>query len=156
MKIPMTVNGQAKLRRELETLELSLSEISTAIGEAIKHGDLSENADYHANKDKQGMVMAKIRHIKSSLSSAQVIDVAKLPRNGRVVFGTTVTLINLDTDERSTYQIVGEDEADVALQKISINTPVARALISNEGGDIVEIQSAQGLIRYKIESVEYI
>ncbi|MYD43095.1 MAG: transcription elongation factor GreA [Gammaproteobacteria bacterium] len=154
----MTANGQAKLRAELESLELSLSEISTAIGEAIKHGDLSENADYHANKDKQGMVLAKIRHIKSNLSSAQVIDVTKLPKSGRVVFGTTVSLLNLSTNERSRYQIVGEDEADIAAEKISITTPVAQALISHENGDTVEIKNrdSEATITYKIENVEYI
>ena len=156
MKIPMTLNGQAQLREELENLEISLSEIADAIGEAIKHGDLSENADYHANKNKQGMVLAKIAQIKSRLASAQVIDVTKLAKSSRVVFGTTVTLLNMATEQRNVYQIVGEDEADVALQKLSINTPVARALISREQGEVVEIDGVDQLIRYRIEKVEYI
>ena len=156
MKIPMTINGQAQLRNELENLELSLSEIANAIGEAIKHGDLSENADYHANKNKQGMVLAKIAQIKSRLASAQVIDVTKLPKSNRVVFGTTVTLLNLGTDERNIYQIVGEDDADVSDQKLSITTPVARAMISHEEGEVIEIDSAERTITYKIEKVEYI
>ncbi|MCY4093527.1 MAG: transcription elongation factor GreA [Gammaproteobacteria bacterium] len=156
MKIPMTLNGQAQLREELENLEISLSEIADAIGEAIKHGDLSENADYHANKNKQGMVLAKIAQIKSRLASAQVIDVTKLAESSRVVFGTTVTLLNMTTEQRNVYQIVGEDEADVALQKLSINTPVARALISREQGEVVEIDGVDQLIRYRIEKVEYI
>ena len=152
----MTLNGQAQLREELENLEISLSEIADAIGEAIKHGDLSENADYHANKNKQGMVLAKIAQIKSRLASAQVIDVTKLAESSRVVFGTTVTLLNMTTEQRNVYQIVGEDEADVALQKLSINTPVARALISREQGEVVEIDGVDQLIRYRIEKVEYI
>lgn len=156
MKIPMTIDGQAQLRKELENLELSLSEIADAIGEAIKHGDLSENADYHANKNKQGMVLAKIAQIKSRLANAQVIDVTRLAKSSRVVFGTTVTLVNLETDNRDVYQIVGEDEADIASQKLSINTPVARALISREQGEVVEIDGSDQLIRYKIEKVEYI
>lgn len=156
MKIPMTINGQAQLRSELENLELSLSEIADAIGEAIKHGDLSENADYHANKNKQGMVLAKIAQIKSRLASAQVIDITKLPKSKRVVFGTTVTLLNLGSEERNVYQIVGEDEADVSLQKLSVTTPVARAMISQEEGDLIEIDSPNQVIRYKIEKVEYI
>ncbi len=156
MKIPMTVDGQAQLRKELENLEISLSEIADAIGEAIKHGDLSENADYHANKNKQGMVLAKIAQIKSRLANAQVIDVTRLAKSSRVVFGTTVTLVNLETENRDVYQIVGEDEADIASQKLSINTPVARALISREQGEVVEIDGSDQLIRYKIEKVEYI
>ena len=156
MKIPMTINGQAQLRSELENLELSLSEIADAIGEAIKHGDLSENADYHANKNKQGMVLAKIAQIKSRLASAQVIDITKLPKSKRVVFGTTVTLLNLGSEERNVYQIVGEDEADVSLQKLSVTTQVARAMISQEEGDLIEIDSPNQVIRYKIEKVEYI
>ncbi len=156
MKIPMTINGQAQLRSELENLELSLSEIADAIGEAIKHGDLSENADYHANKNKQGMVLAKIAHIKSRLASAQVIDVTKLTKSNRVVFGTTVTLLNLETDKRDVYQIVGEDEADISSQKLSVTTPVAKAMISCEQGEIIEIDGSDQTIRYKIEKVEYI
>jgi len=156
VKIPMTINGQTKLRKDLEDLELSLSEIAAAIGEAIKHGDLSENADYHANKNKQGMVLAKIAQIKSRLASAQVIDVTKLPKSNRVVFGTTVTLMNLGTEERDVYQIVGEDEADVASQKLSVTTPVARAMISREQGEVIEIDGTDQIIRYKIEKVEYI
>lgn len=156
MKIPMTINGQAQLRSELESLELSLSEIADAIGEAIKHGDLSENADYHANKNKQGMVLAKITQIKSRLASAQVIDITRLPKSKRVVFGTTVTLLNLGTEERVVYQIVGEDEADISSQKLSVTTPVARAMISQEEGELIEIDGPDQVIRYKIEKVEYI
>ena len=156
MKIPMTLQGQAQLRRELEVLEASLGEISTAIGEAIKHGDLSENADYHANKNKQGMVLAKIQHLKSRLSNAQVIDVTKLPVSSRVVFGTTVTLANLDTGETDFYKIVGEDEADVSAQKLSVTTPVARALIARSQGETIEIEGPNHSVRYRIEKVEYI
>ena len=156
MKVPMTIHGQTQLRKELEELELSLSEISAAIGEAIKLGDLSENADYHANKNKQGMVLAKIRHVKSRLASAQVIDVTKLPKSARVVFGTTVTLLNLDSEETDVYQIVGEDEADVTAQKLSVTTPVARALIAREEGETIEIEGPNHTVRYKIEKVEYI
>lgn len=156
MRVPMTVQGQVQLRAELDKLERSMGEISAAIGEAIKHGDLSENADYHANKNKQGMVLAKISHIKSRLASAQVIDIKKLKPSSRVVFGTTVTILNLDTDERQQYQIVGEDESDVAAQKISVTTPVARALIASEEGDEVEVEGDDKIIRYRIEKVEYV
>lgn len=156
MKIPMTVAGQAQLRNELDELERSMGEISAAIGEAIKHGDLSENADYHANKNKQGMVLAKIRKIKSTLAGAQVIDVKKLKPSSRVVFGTTVTILNLDTDERQRYQIVGEDESDIVNQKLSVMTPVARALVGNEEGEEVEVHGNEKVVRYRIEKVEYI
>ena len=159
MKIPMTVSGQAQLRQELLDLELSLKEISTAIGEAIKHGDLSENADYHANKDKQGKVLAKIRHIQGRLGSAQVIDVKKLPKSNRVVFGTTVTLQNEQTKQTEVYQIVGEDEADIGAGKLSVSTPVAKALISRVEGEVVdETIGTEGTkrIHYKIVKVDYI
>lgn len=160
MKIPMTLHGQAQLRQELQDLELSLKDISSAIGEAIKHGDLSENADYHANKDKQGKVLAKIRQIKGRLGSAQVIDVTKLPPSKRVVFGTTVTLRNEKTNVTEVYQIVGEDEANINAGKLSINTPVARALISREEGDVVDevlgSDNAERTIHYKIMKVDYI
>ncbi len=156
MKIPMTLNGQSQLREELARLESSLSEIAAAIGDAIKLGDLSENADYHANKEKQGLVLAKIRRIKSRLASAQVIDVRKLAVSNRVVFGTTVTILNLDSGDRQVYQIVGEDEADVSSQKLSITTPVARAMITQEQGDTIEVAGQDRIVRYKIEKVQYI
>ena len=156
MKVPMTVNGQAQLRKNLRELESSLSEIAVEIGEAIKHGDLSENADYHANKNKQGMVLAKIAQVKAHLANAQVIDVTKLPQSDRVVFGTTVALLNLNTNERVAYQIVGEAEADLSQGKLSISTPVARSLISCNQGDEVTVEGTENSIRYRIEKVEYI
>lgn len=155
MRTPMTITGQAKLRLELQELESSLSSISEAIGEAIKLGDLSENADYHANKNKQGMVLAKIHQIQAKLGSAQVIDVTKLPKSTRVVFGTTVTLCNQETEETVVYQIVGEDEADIDEGKLSINTPVAKALIGSNQGEVVEVLGER-TISYEILNVEYI
>ena len=156
MRIPITAQGVQRLRKELDELKSSRGEISAAIGRARKLGDLSENADYHANKDKQGMVEAKIRAIESQLSNAQVIDVSKLPRNGKVVFGTTVTITNTETGEESTYQIVGEPESDISSHKLAVTTPFARALISHEEGDSVELPTAQEKVRYRIEKVEYI
>ena len=155
MRTPMTITGQAKLRLELQELESSLSSISEAIGEAIKLGDLSENADYHANKNKQGMVLAKIHQIQAKLGSAQVIDVTKLPKSTRVVFGTTVTLRNQETEETVVYQIVGEDEADINEGKLSINTPVAKALIGSSQGEVVEVLGER-TISYEILNVEYV
>ena len=155
MKHPMTVLGQAQLRKELDELKASRSEISAAIGRASALGDLSENADYHANKNKQGMVEAKIRQIESKLANAQVIDVTKLPKTGRIVFGSTVTLQDQASKEVKVYQIVGEDESDVGAGKLSVRTPVARALISRNEGEIVSIKSADREIKYLVEKVEY-
>ena len=155
-KHPMTVNGRQKLREELDQLKASRSEISQAIGRAIELGDLSENADYHENKNKQGMVEAKIRQIQSKLANAQVIDVTKLAKSDKVVFGTTVTLKNEETAEDTVYQIVGEDESDVVNGKLSIQTPMARALISRKVGEVVKLKSSEKEIQFEILKVEYI
>ena len=156
MRIPITAQGVQKLRKQLDDLKASRSEISAAIGRARTLGDLSENADYHANKDKQGRVEAKIRVLESQLASAQVIDVARLPKTGKVVFGTTVTLSNTETSETTKYQIVGEPESDIADNKIAVTTPFAQALVSKVAGEVIELKLNGDKVSYKIENVEYI
>lgn len=156
-KVPMTPAGAEKLTAELERLTREeRPRITAAIAEARAHGDLKENAEYHAAKEQQGLVEARIRDIEQKLSNAQVIDVTKLPHNGKVVFGTTVVLINCETEVETTYQIVGEDEADIKAEKISVTSPIARAIIGKEEGDVVEVKAPQGIIEYEISKVKYI
>lgn len=156
-KHPMTLEGAEALQTELSKLKKEeRPRITQAIAEAREHGDLSENAEYHAARDQQGMVEARIKHIEGTLSGAQVIDVSKLNANGRVVFGATVTLLNIDTDGEVTYKIVGHDEAHIANNKISVGSPIARALIGKEAGDDVVVQAPKGNIDYEILKVEYI
>ena len=132
-KVPMTVGGEIRLREELEQLKkVDRPRISQAIAEARAHGDLKENAEYHAARDQQSFAEGRIMGIESKLAEAQVIDVTKLTRTGKVIFGTTVNLINVDTDEAVRYQIVGEDEAEVKSNKISVTSPIARAMIGKE------------------------
>lgn len=155
-KYPMTVAGEQKLREELNRLKtVERPKIIQAIAEARAHGDLKENAEYHAAKEQQGFSEGRIREIESKLANAQVIDVTKLPNNGKVVFGTTVALVNLSTDETVTYQIVGEDEADLKLSMISIGSPIARALIGKLEGDVVVVRTPSGDIEYEIAEVRY-
>lgn len=156
-KHPMTKEGVEALQAELNNLKkVERPRITEAIADAREHGDLKENAEYHAARDQQGMVEARIKHIEGTLSGAQVIDVAKLNANGRVVFGATVTLLNIDSDEEVAYKIVGHDEAHIANNKISVNSPIARALIGKEAGDDVVVQAPKGKIEYEILEVEYI
>ncbi len=126
-----------------------------AIAEAREHGDLKENAEYHAAREQQGFIEGRIQEIESKLSNAQVIDVAKLPKTGKVIFGVTVGLINLGNDEEVSYQIVGEDEADIKSGKISVTSPIARALIGKEEGDVVVVSTPGGEVEYEIGSVEH-
>lgn len=156
-RVPMTNEGAKKLQAELEHLERSeRPKVIQAISEARAHGDLKENAEYHAAKEQQGFIEARIRDIKGKLSHAQIIDIKSVKNEGTVVFGATVKLINLDTEQEQRYQIVGEDEADLKHLKISITSPIARALIGKSAGDEVEVHTPTGLVVYEVASVEYI
>lgn len=155
-KIPMTVQGKQKLEEELEQLKrFERPAVINAIAEARAHGDLKENAEYHAARERQSFLEGRIEQLEAILSQIEVIDVTRIPHTGRVIFGVTVSLINLDNDESIVYQIVGEHEADIKLGKISITSPLARALIGKEEGDVIEIQTAGGLISYEIEQVRH-
>lgn len=156
-KVPMTVAGEARLREELEQLKgVERPKVINAIAEAREHGDLKENAEYHAAREQQGFIEGRIQEIESKLSAAQVIDVTKLPQTGKVIFGVTVELLNLDTDEEVRYRIVGEDEADIKAGKISVTSPIARALIGKEEGDVVLVRTPGGEVEYEIGGVEHL
>lgn len=155
-KIPMTVRGEQQLREELDVLVKRRPLISQAIAEARELGDLKENAEYHAAREEQGICEAQIRDIEYKLSVAQVIDVAKMENTGKIIFGTTVTLIDLDTDAESTYQIVGDHEADIKAGRISVSSPIARGLIGKMEGDEVVITTPGGDKDYEIDKVQYI
>ena len=155
-KTPMTVSGAQKLREELQRLkQIERPKIINAIAEARAHGDLKENAEYHAAREQQGFVEGRILEIESKLSSAQVIDITRMENTGRVIFGATVKLVNSKGGSLC-YQIVGEDEADINQQRISVTSPVARALIGKYEGDNVEVKTPDGVISYEIIAVEYI
>lgn len=156
-RVPMTVEGEVALRAELERLKTQdRPTVIAAISEAREHGDLKENAEYHAAREQQGFIEGRIADIESKLSVVQVIDVTSLPHTGKVIFGTTVDLINVDTDAEVTYKIVGDDEADIKLNKISINSPIARALIGKEEGDIAAVETPAGVTEYEIAEVKHI
>ncbi|MEA2120022.1 transcription elongation factor GreA [Halovibrio sp. HP20-50] len=156
-KVPMTVAGERSLREELDHLKSEARpQVIAAIAEAREHGDLKENAEYHAAREQQGFIEGRIQEIESKLSVAQVIDVTKLPNTGKVIFGVTVSLMNLDTDAEVTYRIVGEDEADIKSGRISVTSPIARALIGKEEGDVVVVKTPGGDVEYEIGSVEYV
>ncbi|HCR96842.1 MULTISPECIES: transcription elongation factor GreA [Halomonas] len=155
-KVPMTVAGEKSLREELNHLKgEARPRVIASIAEAREHGDLKENAEYHAAREQQGFIEGRIQEIESKLSVAQVIDVTKLPNTGKVIFGVTVALLNLDTDASVTYRIVGEDEADIKSGRISVTSPIARALIGKEEGDVAVVKTPGGDVEYEIESVEY-
>jgi transcription elongation factor GreA len=156
-QVPMTVEGEKRLRAELEHLKsVERPRIITAIAEARAHGDLKENAEYHAAREQQGFCEGRIQDIEGKLGSARVIDVTTIPVTGKVIFGATVTLINSDTEEEVVYKIVGDDEADVKQNKISINSPIARGLIGKEIGDEVPIRTPAGMVQYEIDDVKHI
>jgi transcription elongation factor GreA len=155
-KVPMTVRGEKLLRDELDKLLKQRPIISAAIGEARELGDLKENAEYHAAREEQGICEAQIRDIEYKLSVAQVIDVTQMENTGKVIFGTTVTLIDVDTEEEVKYQIVSEDEADIKAGRISVKSPIARGLIGKMEGDEVVISTPGGERDFEIDSVEYI
>ena len=154
---PMTVRGAEKLREELEYLKtVQRPQIIQAIAEAREHGDLKENAEYHAAREQQGFCEGRIQEIEAKLSKAQIIDVTKLPKTGRVILGSTVTVLKCDTEEEITYRIVGDDEADIKSGLLSINSPIARGLIGKEADDVAVVQTPAGKVDFEIISVEYI
>lgn len=153
----MTVQGSKALAEELNHLKTVMRpQITDAIATARELGDLKENAEYHAAREQQGMVEARINDIEGRLSAAQIIDVTTLPHTGKVIFGVTVELCNLDNDETVSYQIVGEDEADFKLGKISVTSPIARALIGKEEGEIVPVHTPNGVVEYEILEVQHL
>ncbi len=152
---PMTVQGELLLKKELETLLSERPKISKEIAAAREFGDLKENAEYHAAKEQQGLAEARIREIESKLSRAQVIDITSIPQSGKVIFGTTIRLLKSTDDLEVEYKIVGEDEADVQTGKISYSSPLSRALISKEEGDIVKFESPSGVQEYEIIAVDH-
>ena len=155
--IPMTVGGAKALEAELLKLkDVDRPRIVEDIATARAHGDLKENAEYHAAKEEQSFCEGRIKEVESKLSRMQVIDVARLNQDGRCVFGTTITLMNVEDDSETTYQIVGEDEADIALNKISCHSPIASALMGNEEGEEVTVKAPAGSIVYEILEVQYI
>ena len=156
-QIPMTVEGAQRLRDELQELKtVKRPAIVIAIAEARAHGDLKENAEYHAAREQQGFCEGRIQDIEAKLSNAQIIDITKLPNNGKVIFGSTVTILNLDTEEEVTYRIVGDDEADIKNFRISVNSPIARGLIGKEEEDVVTINTPAGMVEFEITQVQYL
>lgn len=156
-QVPMTVQGAEALREELNHLKMvERPKIVADIAEAREHGDLKENAEYHAAREQQGFCEGRIQEIEAKLSNVQIIDVTKMPNTGKVIFGTTVTILNCDSDEETTYHIVGEDEADIKNGKISIGSPIARGLIGKSLDDVVNIQTPAGNVEFEIVEVEYI
>ena len=156
-KYPMTVEGEAALRSELQQLKTEdRPRVIAAIADAREHGDLKENAEYHAAREQQGFIEGRIQDIEGKLSNCQVIDVKAIPHSGKVIFGTTVTIINCETDEELAYRIVGDDEADIKLNRISVSSPIARALIGKEEGDVVLVKVPSGTGEYEIDQVEHI
>jgi transcription elongation factor GreA len=155
--VPMTAEGAARLREELTRLKnAERPRISQAIGEARAHGDLRENAEYHAAKEQQGMVEARIRDLEYKLSHAEIIDVKTINAGGRIVFGATVEIYDVNEDAQLSYQIVGEEEADIRAGRISIASPIARALIGRSAGDEVKVSAPGGDRVYEVLEVRYI
>ncbi|WP_340609863.1 transcription elongation factor GreA [Xenorhabdus bharatensis] len=156
-QIPMTVRGADKLREELEHLKnVRRPQIIAAIAEAREHGDLKENAEYHAAREQQGFCEGRIQEIEAKLSNAQVIDITKMTNNGRVIFGATVTVLNVDSDEEQTYRIVGDDEANIKENLLSVNSPIARGLIGKEVDDVAVIETPGGKVEYEVLNVDYV
>ena len=155
-KVPLTARGAAMLQDELKRLKAERPQITTAIATARAHGDLRENAEYHAAKEQQGLAEARIRDIEGKLSNAQIIELDQINAAGKVVFGATVRLANVDNDEKTRYQLVGEDEADIKSGLLSISSPIARAVIGKEEGDVVEVVTPGGKVTYEIATVEYV
>lgn len=156
-KVPITARGAEMLRKELQHLKsVERPKVIAAIAEAREHGDLKENAEYHAAREQQSFIEGRIAEINGKLSNAQIIDVTTLNPGGKVVFGATVDLIDEETGKEVTYQIVGEDEADISKGMISITSPIARALIGKEEGDIAEVQAPGGIKEYEILAVRYV
>lgn len=156
-QIPMTLRGAERLREELNYLKNERRPaIIAAIAEAREHGDLKENAEYHAAREQQGFCEGRIQEIEAKLSNAQIIDISKMPNTGRIIFGTTVTIVNLETEEEQTFRIVGDDEADFKQNLISVNSPMARGLIGKSQDEIALVKTPGGDVEYEIVSVLYI
>ena len=157
MKVPMTLEGSERLREELTHLKSVLRpQIIQAIATARQHGDLRENAEYHAAKEQQGFTEGRIKDIEGKLGDAQIIDVTKIKHTGKVVFGSTVTLVEVKSAAEKRYKIVGEDEADLKQNKISVMSPLARALVGKSVGDSVTVKAPNGSVEYEIEKVEHL
>ena len=155
-RYPMTPEGKDALEKELYQLKsIDRPRIISAIAEAREHGDLKENAEYHAAREQQGFCEARIRDIEAKLGGAQVIDPATLKQEGRIVFGVSVIIENMDTEEEKRYQIVGDDEADFKAGKISVNSPIARGLIGKFEGDEARIETPKGVVEYEVMKVIY-
>lgn len=156
-RIPMTVLGAKQLQEELDHLKQhERPRIIEAIKTARELGDLKENAEYHEAKREQGMIEGRIIDIEGRLSNAQVIDITQMTNEGKVIFGATITVLNLNTDAEVTYQIVGEDEADIKIHKLSVTSPIARAVIGKEEGDAVDVTTPNGVVKYEIIEVKYL
>ncbi len=156
-QIPMTVRGAELLREELDFLKNTRRpEIIKAIAEAREHGDLKENAEYHAAREQHGFCEGRIQEIEGKLANSQIIDVTKIPNNGKVIFGATVVLLNVNTEEEVTYRIVGDDEANIKEGLISINSPIARGLVGKEVDDTVNIITPGGTVEFEIIGVDYL
>jgi transcription elongation factor GreA len=156
-RFPMTQEGANSLQQELHRLQhIERPRIIQAIAEARELGDLKENAEYHAAKEEQAFNEGRIQELQAKIAAAHIIDVTQLPYDGRVVFGATVTLVNLETNKMDRFKIVGDDEVDIRLNKISLNAPLARAIIGKKEGDDVELQTPSGEVEYHIKKVEYL
>ena len=156
MAVPITLNGSDELKDELQKLKFTARpEVVAAIAEARAHGDLKENAEYHAAKEQQSFIEGRIQELEGVLSNAQIIDPETLTQDGRVVFGVTVDLLNIDNEAKVTYQVVGDYESDIKRNRISISSPIARALIGKEVDDIATVQAPSGPIEYEIVAIHY-
>jgi transcription elongation factor GreA len=156
-KVPMTVGGAEKLRAELQELKVvQRPRIVQAIAEARAHGDLKENAEYHAAREQQSFCEGRIKEIEGKLADSEIIDISKIPNTGKVIFGSTVSLYNVDTEKSVTYQIVGEDEADVKNGRISYSSPFARAMMGKQVGDEIVVKAPGGDQAYEVEKVEFL
>ena len=156
-RYPMTKEGESSLREELQRLKsVDRNNVVKAIAEAREHGDLKENAEYHAAKEQQGLIESRIRDIESKLANSQVIDVGDIEPNGVVIFGTTVEIQDMKDSSLTSYKIVGEDEADAKLSKISINSPLARRLIGKSEGELIDLETPSGKKNYEILSIQHI
>jgi len=156
-KVPMTKRGEQSLREELSDLKSNQRPaVIDAIAEARAHGDLKENAEYHAARDQQSFIEGRIKEIEGKLGNAQIIDVTEMDPTGKVIFGATVNLLDIESEEEIVYQIVGDDEADIKLNRISFGSPVARALIGKMEGDEVDVQTPKGIMEYEILKVAYV
>jgi transcription elongation factor GreA len=156
-KYPLTVGGAEALTSELKKLKQEdRPTVIAAIAEAREHGDLKENAEYHAAREQQGFIEGRIQNIEGKLSNAVIIDITKLAQNGKVVFGVTVELVDEDNGDEVSYKIVGEDEADIKINKISVGSPIAKALIGKEEGEVVEVRTPGGTRTFELVEVKYI